>query len=374
MKRINAKQEGQFVAKDTDFEEVELYANSDAVEEDDSEVEGDTPEEEVNDYIELDDDDDWFEEEAESGMEDAGDFDTTTYYFREFAHHKLSSPERERSLTEAVKRGQIARRRLVHSRSLTAADRCEVDEAIEHANAARDELVRANVRLVISVARRYQNLGLPLMDLIQEGNIGLLRAIDRFEPARGLRLSTYATWWVRQAVSRAVANQSRAVRLPTYLQERLHKLQRVAQDLEQTLGRVPNDEELATHLAMKLEMVHNLRVAAIPVFSLDDSFGEEEDEAPIGQIEDPKVAPLDELVARRILHETLARALDELPARYALILRLRYGIGGYQPQTLEYVARKLGLSRERVRQIEHDAFVRLRMREDILKQRSSITA
>ena len=373
MKKISTKQKGQFVAEDADIEEVELDANSDEVEEDGSEVEWDTPEEEVNHDIELDDDNDWFEV-AESETEDEGDFDTTTYYFREFARHKLSSPERERSLTEAVKRGRTARRRLERSRSLTAAARCELDEAIEHANAARDELVRANVRLVISIARRYQNLGLPLMDLIQEGSIGLLRAIDRFEPARGLRLSTYATWWVRQAVSRAVANQSRVVRLPGYLQERLHKLQRVAQDLEQTLGRVPNDEELATHLAMKLEVVHNLRVAAMPVSSLDDSFGEEEEDAPIGQVNDTKVVPLDELVARRMLCETLERALDELPARYALILRLRYGIGGDQPQTLDYIARKLDLSRERVRQIEHDAFVRLRMREDILKQRSSITA
>ncbi len=206
--------------------------------------------------------------------------------------------------------------------------------------------------------------------MIQEGNIGLLRAIDRFEPARELRLSTYATWWVRQAINRAVANQARTVRLPAYLQDHLRRVQRVAQDLEQTLGRAPDDEELAGILAIAPEQVRTLRAAAWPVCSLDDPFGEEDDESPMAQSEDMTVVPLDELVARHLLRESVERALDELPARYAMILRMRYGIDGDRPRTLEYIARKLDLSRERVRQIEREAFMRLRMQEDLRRQRS----
>ena len=227
---------------------------------------------------------------------------------------------------------------------------------------------------MINIARRYQHLGLPLLDLIQEGNIGLLRAIDRFEPARGFRLSTYATWWVRQAINRAVANQGRTVRLPAYLQDRLHKMQRVTQDLEQRLGHTPNDDELADSLEVEPQQVHTLRVVSGLVVSLDDPYSDEDDESPLAQIEDVSVVPLDELVARRLLQESMERALDELPARYALILRMRYGIDGDTPQTLEYIAHKLNLSRERVRQIERDAFVRLRMQKDIRQQRLAIAA
>ena len=301
-------------------------------------------------------------------MEGEDEFDIVAHYFRESACHKLLSPEHERSLTEAVKRGSAARQRMEHSRSLTAAAQRRLKEMIEQADRAREDLVRSNARLVISIARRYQNLGLPLMDLIQEGNIGLLRAIDRFEPDRGFRLSTYATWWVRQAVNRAVANQGRTVRLPAYLQDRLHKMQRVAQDLEQMLGHAPDDEELADSLEIPPEQVHTLRIVSGSVASLDDPFSDEDDESPIAQLEDVSVVPLDELVARRLLHESMERAFDELPARYALILRMRYGIDGDTPQTLEYIAHKLDLSRERVRQIERDAFMRLRTQKDIRKQ------
>jgi RNA polymerase sigma factor (sigma-70 family) len=255
------------------------------------------------------------------------------------------------------------------SRSLTATTQRRLKETIEQADQAREDLVRSNARLVISIARRYQNLGLPLLDLIQEGNIGLLRAIDRFEPARGLRLSTYATWWVRQAINRAVANQGRTVRLPAYLQDRLYKLQRAAQDLEQTLGHAPDDEELAGSLEVKPEQVHALRLVTGSVASLDDPFSEDDEESPIAQLEDVSVVPLDELVARRLLHEAVERALDELPARYAVILRMRFGINGDQPRTLEYIAHKLKLSRERVRQIEREAFMRLRTQRDVCKQR-----
>jgi len=374
MKHSKAKQVDRYEAKDVDVDEVELDVDLDEVEEG-LDTEWNVLEHDSVEIAELDDDEaDLFEEEAENVPADEGEFDTVAHYFRESARHKLLPHDRERELTEAVKRGRISRKRLATSRSLNAANRQKLNTTIAQANEARDELVRANARLVISIAKRYQNLGLPLMDLIQEGNIGLLRAIDRFEPARGLRLSTYATWWVRQAINRAVANQGRTVRLPAYLQDRLHKMQRVAQDLEQTLGRAPNDEELADMLAITPEDVYTMRTAAVPVSSLDDPIGDDDDESPVAQIEDTDVIPLDELVARRMLREAMDRALEELPARYAMILRMRYGIDGDKPRTLEYIAQKLNLSRERVRQIERDAFSRLRLQDDIRKQRLPMAA
>ncbi len=285
MKNSKVKQIDRYEVNEVDADEMEPDADLDEAEEE-LEAEWVVMEHDSAETAELDDEADLFEEEAESAPVDEGEFDTVAHYFRESARHKLLPPDRERELTEAVKRGRIARKRLDQSRSLDAANRQKLNNTLVTANEARDELVRANARLVISIAKRYQNLGLPLMDLIQEGNIGLLRAIDRFEPARGLRLSTYATWWVRQAINRAVANQGRTVRLPAYLQDRLHKMHRVAQDLEQTLGRAPNDEELADMLEITPEEVHSMRTAAVPVSSLDDPMSEDDDESPVAQIED----------------------------------------------------------------------------------------
>ena len=373
MKNSKVKRIDRYEVNEVDADEVEPDADLDEAEEE-LETEWIVMEHDSAETAELEDDADILDEDSNSTAADEGDFDTVAHYFRESARHKLLAPERERELTETVKRGRIAHKRLDTSRSLNAANRAKLTVTLIQANEARDELVRANARLVISIAKRYQNLGLPLMDLIQEGNIGLLRAIDRFEPARGLRLSTYATWWVRQAINRAVANQGRTVRLPAYLQDRLHKMQRVAQDLEQTLGRAPNDEELADMLAITPDDVHTMRTAAVPVSSLDDPISEDDDESPVAQIEDTEVIPLDELVARRMLREAMERALEELPARYAMILRMRYGIDGDKPRTLEYIAQKLNLSRERVRQIERDAFSRLRLQDDVRKQRLPMAA
>ncbi len=319
----------------------------------------------------IDEEADWIDEEVESEpAQDEGEFDSVAHYFRESARHRLLSPKRERELTQAVKRGRLARKKMTRAtRSFSAAEHKKIQADIDHGLEAREELVRANARLVISIAKRYQNLGLPLMDLIQEGNIGLLRAIDRFEPSRGLRLSTYATWWVRQAINRAVANQGRAIRLPAYLQDRLHKMYRVSQDLEQTLGRTPNDEELADNLEVSPTDVQAMRSAAVPVTSLDEPLSEEDDDSPLAQLEDTEIVPLDDLVARRLLRESMERALDELPARYAMIVRMRYGMDGDRPRTLEDIAQKLNLSRERVRQIERDAFTRLRMQDEVRRQR-----
>jgi RNA polymerase primary sigma factor len=331
----------------------------------------------VEDVEVLDEDIDLADDELESEpfQLDSGDFDSVAHYFKESARHRLLSADHERTLTLAVKRGQVAARKVERaSKPPGKAEQRKLQADIDQGYVARDELVRSNARLVISIAKRYQNLGLPLMDLIQEGNIGLLRAIDRFEPARRLRLSTYATWWVRQAINRAVANQGRAIRLPAYLQDRLHKMHRISQALEQSLGRTPNDDELADSLEVTPLDIHTMRLAAVPVVSLDEPIGEDDDDPPLAQIEDTEVVPLDDLVARRLLREAMERALEELPARYAMIVRMRYGMDGDRPRTLEDIARKLNLSRERVRQIERDAFTRLRMQDEIRKQKLPVTA
>jgi RNA polymerase primary sigma factor len=301
---------------------------------------------------------------------DEGGFDVVVQYFQESARHQLLSAAQEKELAQAVERGRLADKKLARTRrSLSETTRRQLRREISQALIAREELARSNARLVISVAKRYQNLGLPLMDLIQEGNIGLLRAIDRFEPARGLRLSTYATWWVRQRINRAVANQGRTIRLPAYLQDRLHQLYRVSQTLEQILGRAPNDAELAARLEVTPNDIQSLRTIAMPTVSLDDSLNEDDDESALEQIEDTQVAPVDDLIGRHLLSESIALALEELPARYALIVRMRYGLDSNQPHTLEAIARKLSLSRERVRQIERDALTRLRMSAVVHKHR-----
>ena len=336
-----------------------------------SDDDGPSDETEPVDQIEIGDDEfDTLDAELEPEAVPAEDwFDVLAQYFQESARHHLLSAEQERKLTLTVARGRIAGQKLAHSRrSWSETTQYQLRREIELGLMAREELIRSNARLVISVAKRYQNLGLPLMDLIQEGNIGLLRAIDRFEPARGLRLSTYATWWVRQGINRAVANQGRTIRLPAYLQDRVQQLSRVAQTLEQSLGRVPNEAELAQRLEVTPTDIRSLRTVAVPVVSLDDSLSEADDESPLEQLEDTQVTPVDELVARHLLREAMERALEELPARYAQIIRMRYGLNGDQPHTLEAIAQKLNLSRERVRQIERDAFSRLRMSTDVQRQ------
>ncbi|CAG0932588.1 RNA polymerase sigma factor SigB [Thermoflexales bacterium] len=324
----------------------------------------------------IDDELDALDVEFEPGAVPAEDeFDVAAQYFQESARHRLLSAGQERELTLSVERGRLAGKELARSRrSLSETTGRQLRREIEQALLAREELVRSNARLVISVAKRYQNLGLPLMDLIQEGNIGLLHAIDRFEPARGLRLSTYATWWVRQGINRAVANQGRTIRLPAYLQDRVHQLFRATQTLEQSLGRAPNDAELAARLAITPADIQLLRGINVPVVSLDEPQSTVEDESPLEQLEDTQVIPMDELVARRLLREAMERALEELPARYALVVRLRYGLNGDQPHTLEDIAQKLSLSRERVRQIEREAFARLRVSVEVRNQRLPLAA
>jgi RNA polymerase primary sigma factor len=231
---------------------------------------------------------------------------------------------------------------------------------IEDGWAAREHLITANSRLVISVAKKYMGRGVPFLDLIQEGNIGLIRATKKFEYRRGHKFSTYATWWIRQAVTRAIADQGRTIRVPVHMGDQINKLLRIQHQLTQRLGREPSLEELAETLEVTPKKVENMIQVARRPLSLETPTDDEEDSMLGDFIEDDEAPPPDDTATYNLLKEHLGTVLDSLPPREVRILQLRYGLLDGQAYTLEEVGRKMGVTRERVRQIEAQALSRLR--------------
>ena len=288
--------------------------------------------------------------------------DSVGLYFREMGQQGLLSADEEVQLAKEIEAGREVELYMADGVS-EMIDMNEVDRLInikEIGDAARAHLIRANTRLVVSIAKKYRGRGLQFLDLIQEGNVGLMKAVEKYDYRRGNRFSTYATWWIRQAVTRALANHGRTIRIPAHLGGRISKLYQVAQELEQEYGRQPTAEEIAENMDLPADRVRwMLRTSRQPVH-LERPVGDESD-AELGDfIEDVEAPPPAETVANTMLTEELGEILDQLTPREARILRLRYGLQDGESRTLKEVGEMFGLSRERIRQLEKEALRKLR--------------
>ncbi len=306
------------------------------------------------------------EEEADDhqglAMDDLANIDTNDtigLYLKEVSRVPLLNAEEEVTLAQRIENGRTAREELAKGSS-TSRRRTELRHEIEDGWSAREHLITANSRLVISVAKKYMGRGVPFLDLIQEGNIGLIRATKKFDYRRGHKFSTYATWWIRQAVTRAIADQGRTIRVPVHMGDQINKLLRVQHQLTQRLGREPSVDELAIALDVPPKKVENMIQVARRPLSLETPTDDEEDSVLGDFIEDDQAPPPDDSATYNLLREHLEEVLNSLPPREVRILQLRYGLLDGQAYTLEEVGRKMGVTRERVRQIEAQALSRLR--------------
>ena len=285
--------------------------------------------------------------------------DTIGLYLKEVGRVPLLTAVEEVQLAQRIELGRLAREELAKG-NVSPRRRMELQRLIEDGWAAREHLITANSRLVISVAKKYMGRGVPFLDLIQEGNIGLIRAAKKFDYRRGHKFSTYATWWIRQAVTRAIADQGRTIRVPVHMGDQINKLLRVQHQLTQRLGRDPTVEELAQALEVTPQKVENMIQVARRPLSLETPTDDEEDSVLGDFIEDDEAPPPDDTATYNLLREHLGEVLNGLPPREVRILQLRYGLLDGQAYTLEEVGRKMGVTRERVRQIEAQALSRLR--------------
>jgi RNA polymerase sigma factor (sigma-70 family) len=284
--------------------------------------------------------------------------DLTRRYLSELGSYPLLTAEQEVTLAKAIEAGRAAEIELAEG-SPTRARKAKLQVEVEAAQVARRTFIQSNLRLVVSIAKRYQGTGLTLLDLIQEGNLGLMRAVEKFDHRKGFKFSTYATWWIRQAIGRGIADKGRTIRLPSHLVDTMAVLSKASSTLLKTLEREPTPAELASETGLPIDRVRAALHAAPDLVSLSASIGE--DDAELGDVlaDNDAVSPF-EAAASAMAKDDLAQLLDFLNPREREILSLRYGLGGDTPLTLDEVGRQYNVTRERIRQIEAKALTKLR--------------
>jgi RNA polymerase primary sigma factor len=295
--------------------------------------------------------------------EQDGTLDGIQAYLNAIGRVRLLTAPEEVELAQQIIRGHVAKQRLAAGDDLTPQIRAALAADAERGDAAREHLIQANLRLVVSIAKKYVGHGMSLMDLIQEGNLGLMRAVEKFDVSRGNRFSTYATWWIRQAVSRSLAEQSRTIRLPVHMSEAVGQVKRAADKLSQALGRQPTVDELADALGLPVEKIERVFAAMRLPISLETPIGEDGESTLGSLIEDQDQQSPAEAAMDTLLSRDLEAALAELTERERKILTLRYGLVDGEHHTLEQVGTTIGMTRERARQIEAEALRKIRNSE-----------
>jgi RNA polymerase primary sigma factor len=290
---------------------------------------------------------------------DGGTSDTVRMYLREIGQVDLLTAEDERRLAQLIEEGHRAAERIDGDVSDEAELRLLM-RAVNRGERAKSELTQANLRLVVSIAKRYSGRGMQLLDLIQEGNLGLMRAVDKFDYTKGFKFSTYATWWIRQAITRAIADQARTIRIPVHMVEHMNRLTRTRRQMHQELEREPTVDEMAAKMQMEPEKVRDLLRYALDPLSLDSPVGEEDESNLADFIQDATVDGPADAATRAMLHEAVEQVLGELNEREQEIVRMRFGLDGSQAKTLEEVGKEFGVTRERIRQIEAKTLAKLR--------------
>jgi RNA polymerase primary sigma factor len=297
-----------------------------------------------------------------SNLDTVSSDDTIGLYLKEMSRVPLLKVQEEMDIARRIENGRSSKSELDRSNGGCPAERkMELLEEVEDGVLAREHLIKANTRLVVSVAKRYMGRGVPFLDLIQEGNLGLMKAVEKYDYHRGFRFSTYATWWIRQTITRSIADQGRTIRVPVHMVDRIRQLYKTSHEMEQTLGRIPTTQELGEKLNVTTDKVEwMLQVSWLPL-SLESPINEDEEDSELGQFVEDQLTPTPiESTYAKLLREKIDDVLDTLPPREARILRLRFGLENGHNYTLEEVGEKFGLTRERIRQIESKALRRLR--------------
>ena len=303
-----------------------------------------------------------------SGIDTGSTADTVRMYLREIGRVDLLTPDDERHLAQAIEEGNQAALELDQTSDPTEHRRQM--RVVQTGQRAKSELIQANLRLVVSIAKRYSGRGMLFLDLIQEGNLGLMRAVDKFDHTKGFKFSTYATWWIRQAITRSIADQARTIRIPVHMVESMNRVLRMQRQMHQELEREPTLDELAERCGLPPDRIREILRISLDPLSLDSPVGEEDDSNLTDFIEDLTVDAPADMATKRMLAQAVEEALGELTDREQEIVRMRFGLDDGQARTLEDVGKEFGVTRERIRQIEAKTLAKLRhpMRSQRLKE------